>query len=228
MSQFQRSGITSPEMFIKQVLQPRGFDLDDLERFMRHYIGLQELIATIGVGGKLVTPQEIRDLYKREHEELAASAVFFSASNYLAGVSAPPDAVMQFYTNRLANYRIPDRVQVSYVKFDLTNFLAEANQDMAKMTNLDAQIDEGYRQGGTNFLRQAKAQSLEEARRNIHDSTRESNLNCRAPGRRLSNLPPHSLTWSRCAQTTWASWPRRRVSPSKSPSHSTSTTGRRS
>jgi len=171
MSQFQRAGITSPEMFIKQVLQPRGFDLDDLERFMRHYVGVQELITTVGVGGKWVTPQEVRELYKREHEELAAAAVFFSASNYLAGVSAPPDAVMQFYTNRLANYRIPDRVQVSYVKLDLTNFLAEAKQDLAKITNLDLQIDEMYRQNGTNFLREAKAQSLEEARRNIRDDT---------------------------------------------------------
>ena len=80
-------------MFIKQVLKPRGFDVEDLERFMRHYMGLQELIATVGLGGKLVTPQEIRDLYKREHEELATAAVFFSASNYLAGVSVPRGCV---------------------------------------------------------------------------------------------------------------------------------------
>ena len=71
MSQFQRAGINSPEMFIRQVLQPRGFQLDDLERFVRHYMGVQELIGTFGLGGKLVTPQEIRDLYKREHEEVA-------------------------------------------------------------------------------------------------------------------------------------------------------------
>ena len=143
-------------MFIQQVLQPRGFELDDLERFVRHYMGVQELIATVGLSGKLVTPQEIRDLYKREHEELATAAVFFSASNYLAGVTVPPDAVTQFYTNRLAVYRIPDRVQVSYVRFDLTNFLAEANQELARMTNLDLQIEEAYRQGGTNFLREVE------------------------------------------------------------------------
>ena len=118
ISQFQRAGITSPEMFINQVLKPRGYDVEDLERFMRHYMGLEELIATVGLGGKLVTPQEIRDLYKRENEELATAAVFFSASNYLAGVSVSPDALTQFYTNRLAGYRIPDRVQVSYVRFD--------------------------------------------------------------------------------------------------------------
>ena len=171
ISQFQRSGITSPEMFINQVLKPRGYEVEDLERFVRHYMGLEELIATVGLGGKLVTPQEIRDLYKRENEQLETAAVFFSASNYLASVSVAPDAVMQFYTNRQAGYRIPDRVQVSYVRFDLTNFLAEATQDLAKMTNLDLQIDEMYKQGGTNFLREWKAQTPEEARRNIRVDT---------------------------------------------------------
>ena len=122
MSQFQRAGITSPEMFVQQVLQPRGFDLDDLERFVRHYLGVQELIATVGLSGKLVTPQEIQDLFKREHDEIATEATFFSASNYLASVTVPPGALMQFYTNRQASYRIPERVQVSYVTFDLTNF----------------------------------------------------------------------------------------------------------
>ena len=171
ISQFQRSGITSPEMFINLVLKPRGYEVEDLERFVRHYMGLEELIATVGLGGKLVTPQEIRDLYKRENEQLETAAVFFSASNYLASVSVAPDAVMQFYTNRQAGYRIPDRVQVSYVRFDLTNFLAEATQDLAKMTNLDIQIDEMYKQGGTNFLREWKAQTPEEARRNIRVDT---------------------------------------------------------
>ena len=171
ISQFQRAGITSPEMFIEQVLKPQGFNVEDLERFIRHYMGLEELIATVGVGGKLVTPQEIRDLYKRENEQLATAAVFFSASNYLAGVSVPADALMQFYTNRLASYRIPDQVQVSYVRFDLTNFLAEATKDLAKMTNMDLQIDENYKQGGTNFLHEWKAQSLAEARKNIHEDT---------------------------------------------------------
>jgi len=173
ISQFQRSGINSPEMFIERVLKPGGFGEDDLERFVRHYIGVQELIASIGLSGKLVAPQEIRDLFKREHEEVATAAVFFSASNYLAGVTAPPDAVTQFYTNRQAAYRIPDRVQVSYVKFGLTNFLAEANQALARMTNLDGQIDEAYRQGGTNFLHEVKAQSLEDAKVKVREARRK-------------------------------------------------------
>ena len=76
----------------------------------------------------------------------------------------PPEAVTQFYSNRLAAYRIPDRVQVSYVKFDLADYQAEANQELAQMTNLDQRIDDMYAQGGTNFLREWKAQSVAEAK----------------------------------------------------------------
>lgn len=173
VGQFQRSGITSPEMFIRQVLQPRGLRLDDLERFVTHYMGVQELIGTMALSGKLVTPQEMRDLYKREHEEMVTEAVFFSASNYLASVTVAPDALSQFYSNRLAVYRIPDRVQVSYVRFELTNYLAEANQELAQMTNLDQQIEAAYRRDTTNFLREAKAQSLEEAKVKVRDDERK-------------------------------------------------------
>ncbi len=57
--------------------------------------------------------------------------------------------------------------------FDLTNFLAEANQALARMTNLDLQIEEAYRQGGTNFLREVKAQSLEEAKAKVREARRK-------------------------------------------------------
>src|SRR5205823_10586494 len=88
----QKSGITSPAIFVKQILEPRKFTVDDFERFVRHELGIQELISTVGLSGKLVTPQEVKGLYEREHEEVASEAVFFSASNYLASVTAAPDA----------------------------------------------------------------------------------------------------------------------------------------
>ena len=39
LAQFQRSGLSAPEMFDKQVLQPHGMGLEDLERFSRHALG---------------------------------------------------------------------------------------------------------------------------------------------------------------------------------------------
>jgi peptidyl-prolyl cis-trans isomerase D len=169
LSQFQRAGISSPAIFEKQVLFQHGLSMSDFERFVRHYLGIQEMIGTVGLGGKLVTPQEARVLYQREHQELETEAVFFSASNYLAKVSASPDTISQFYSNRLASYRLPDRVQVSYVQFEFSNFVAEAKLELSRMTNLDLQIDEAYRKDGTNFLRELKVASLEQARAKVHD-----------------------------------------------------------
>ena len=168
----RKSGIESPTEFVKKILEPRGFQVDDFERFARHELGIQELISTVGMSGKLVTPEEAKALYEREHEELATDAVFFSASNFLASVSATPDAIAQYYTNHLANYRIPERLQVSYVEFPLTNFAAKAAEDMAKMTNLDERIEALYQQrGGTNYYREAK--SPEEAKQKIREEARK-------------------------------------------------------
>jgi peptidyl-prolyl cis-trans isomerase D len=167
VSHFERAGINSPEAFIEQVLHPRGLDVDDLERFVRHFLGVQELIGTVGLAGELTTPSEVQALYKREHEEVASQAAFFSASNYLAKVTVLPDAVAQFYTNRQALYRQRERVQVSYVRFDLTNYQAQASKELAGMTNLDQQIEGAYRQGGSNFLRELAVKSLDEAKAKV-------------------------------------------------------------
>jgi hypothetical protein len=90
--------------------------------------------------------------------------VFFSATNYMAAVTVTPEAVAQYYANDTNQYRLPDRRQVSYVKFDFTNFVAQATNELAKMTNLDQEIDTAYRQHGTNLLKELKASSLEDAK----------------------------------------------------------------
>jgi len=158
LSQVMRSGsgINSPDAFIRQVLNPRGFQADDLERFVRHYLTVQELIGTEGLSGKLVTPEEAKNLYEREHQEMATEAVFLSPSNYLASISAPPEVLSQFYSNRLAYYRIPDRIQVSYVKFSVSNFLAQAEAELMK-TNLTEMVDAAMQRIGTNYSRLAKS-----------------------------------------------------------------------
>src|SRR5208283_3879632 len=144
LAQFQKAGISSPEVFIKQVLEPRGLRLEDFEGYVRHTLGVDELAAMIGLSGKLATPQEIKGLYVREHQEMATTALFFSASNYLARVEVTPQELAQFYSNNVADYRIPDRVQVSYVKYDFTNYLADATTQMAKLTNLDDEVEMAY------------------------------------------------------------------------------------
>jgi hypothetical protein len=144
------------------------------------------LISVLALGGQLVTPQEARSLYARERQEFATEAVFFSGSNYLADVPAPSaDTVAQFYTNQMSAYRVPDRVQVSYVKFDATNFMAEADQELAGQTNLNATVESIYRQQGTNHYPGVK--TPEEARAKILQELR-GRLALRAAARKANDF----------------------------------------
>jgi len=151
-----------PSEFVKKALEPRGLQTSDLDRFIRHELGIQELISSVGMSGKLVTPQEAQSLYVREHEELSTESVFFDGSNYLAGVSAPAEAVQQFYTNHQSEYVIPERVQVSYVKFGYSNQLAKAEQEI---TNLTEVVESNVQRLGSNYVRYGK--TLDEAKAKI-------------------------------------------------------------
>jgi hypothetical protein len=136
------------EKFDENVLHPHGLTMDDFARFAQHEIGIEELMATVGMSGRLVTTQEVKSVYIRENETLKAQAVFFSGSNYVSQVNPTPEQISQFFTNRQAFYRIPERIQVNYVRFPLSNYLASAEK---QLTNLDEKIDEYVKQMGTNY-----------------------------------------------------------------------------
>src|SRR5882724_11473346 len=46
----------------ENILRPEGLTLGDFENFIRHDLGIQQLVAVAGLGGGLVTPQEAEDL----------------------------------------------------------------------------------------------------------------------------------------------------------------------
>lgn len=162
-----RNGEAVPmDAFVNQVLKPAGLTTADFERFVRDDVAIQQLIQTIGLTGELITPQEVQDIYERENQELQAQAVFFSASNYLAEVNVQPAAVAQFYTNYMAEYRLPDRIQISYVVFKLTNYFAAAEKEIGK-TNLDEQVEAEFRAGGMDSVPGAK--TPDEAKSKIRD-----------------------------------------------------------
>jgi hypothetical protein len=146
-----RNGEAVPlNQFVKQVLQPKGLTAQDFENFVRQYLVMEQLRRAIGLTGELITPQEAATAYQRDYQELSAQIVFFSASNYLSSVAVSPAAVAQFYTNYLAEYRLPDRVQVSYVAFEVTNYLAQARAEWAR-TNIEELVGAYYRQVGENY-----------------------------------------------------------------------------
>ena len=149
--------------FVKRVLQPKGLTADDFERFSRSDVAIEQLVKTLGLTGTFITPQEATAAYQRDHQQVSAQIVFFSATNYLSRVAVTPEIVAQFYTNFLAQYRLPDRVQVSYVEFNLSNYLDQARAKLAK-TNLDAIVDANYRQLGPDFFPDAKTPEAAKAK----------------------------------------------------------------
>jgi hypothetical protein len=152
--------------FVDRILKPHNMTAEDFQRFLEHDVAIQQLISVVGASGKLVTPAEIQYLYVEENQELAADAVFFSASNYLAKIQEPtPEALGQFYTNQMAAYREPDKMQVTYVFFNVTNFTAQAEQQLG--TNLNRMVEDNLNQLGTNIARLGK--SPEEARAKIRE-----------------------------------------------------------
>jgi hypothetical protein len=151
----------------KRILEPEGLTLTDLQNFLRSDLVIQQLVQTLGLSGSFVTPQEAGLLYDREHQEVAAQAVFFSVSNYLAQVAITPAAVADFYQKNQAGYREPDRVQVNYVAYEVTNYFSAAEQKIGR-TNLDAQVETVFRQHGMEAVPGAK--TTEEAKLKIRQA----------------------------------------------------------
>lgn len=148
----------SPELFVQRVLNQEPVDgkplgNEDFALFARRDLAIQQLIRAMGMTGNLITPQDAQAIYQKDYQELAAQMVSFSASNYLSEVTATPAQVAQFYTNEMAYYRLPDRVQVSYVEFNVTNFMAQAK---AALTNLSDIVDANYQRLGPDAFPDAK------------------------------------------------------------------------
>ena len=153
----------SLQVFEKQILAPEGLTTEDFERFARHDLVIQQLIQTMGLPGALITPQEAAADWQHEHQDRTAQIVCFSATNYLPLVAVTPAAIAQFYTNSMAVYHEPDRVQVSYVEFNLSNYLAQAETELAK-SNLDSIVDANYQRFGQEAFPDAKTPEAAKAK----------------------------------------------------------------
>lgn len=166
---------TPLDAFVEEYLKPNGISVQDFERFLRNDAAIQQLGAVAGLPGKLVPPREIRETYREENQELALEAVFFSVSNYLPRVTVTDSNVVQWYSNNMSLFRVPEKARVSYVDFHRSNFLAEAQQRFSEITNLDLQIEQLYvRQDPASFTDESgKVLSKEAAIEQIKETERD-------------------------------------------------------
>jgi len=149
----------------KEHLTPHQVTLADFDRFMHHEAAIQELVGVVTASAKLIKPEEAEILYRKQHEATAAELAVFWSSNYLDKVVVTPAGVSNFYTMHMADYRVPERVQVNYVEFNASNYLAEAEKKISEMTNYSALIDKAYAARDTNaaFFKETGGKPLEEA-----------------------------------------------------------------
>ena len=140
------------QTFESEVLNKRGYTIADFRRFLEHQLALHELITIVGMSGRTTSTDEAAAFYDLQHQQISADAVFFSPSNLLNSITVTANDASQFYTNQMARYRLPDRVQVSYVEFPVSNFLTAADEQIAKLTNFAQNVEAIYNQrGGTNY-----------------------------------------------------------------------------
>jgi peptidyl-prolyl cis-trans isomerase D len=159
-----------------RVALPRGrLTEEDLKRFARHEVGIQHMLQLASLSGSLVTPREAETLFRRDHERVSVELAAVSLTNHLAEVVIDRDDLLRFYTNRLAQYRLPERVVVSYVQFDIEDFREEANQQLAQRADLEAQLDARYEQVGAEFFRDSDGNVLppEAAKERMKEQERE-------------------------------------------------------
>ncbi|MBX3746627.1 MAG: SurA N-terminal domain-containing protein [Verrucomicrobiae bacterium] len=154
------------EQFLGVILQQGGLARTDFERFMRREVALQHLVQLTGMSGALVPPREAEARYLEANRQYSGSVVVFAASNYVAQVDLSPDAIGRHYTNRMAEYRIPERMVVRYVRFAATQFMAEAETEFNTSTNFAQMIDAAIQQRDAETFRDAEGnpQSPEAAR----------------------------------------------------------------
>ncbi len=148
------------DQFLAMIQKDGGLSRADFEQFMRHEVAIQHLVQVGGLSGSLVPPREAEARYRSGNEQFAGQLVVVAASNYIAQLNLSPANLSGFYTNHLADYRIPERAVVRYVKFAATNFFAEADQLLASNTNLSAAIDAQYASQGPDAFRDAQGKTM--------------------------------------------------------------------
>ncbi len=164
------------QTFEQRTLAPQRLTLEDFARFARHQAANQQLVTLFGMGGKLITPKEAEAFYVRENEPMVAEVAYFPLSNYMSQVTTSMTNLQGFFHTNEAMYRLPERVQVQYVSFPMSNYVAVAEKDLVSNTNLSKEIDAYYIQRGPATFKdeQGKEMTADAAKAKIKNDLRDN------------------------------------------------------
>jgi hypothetical protein len=140
------------DQYVSSVLKTGGFSAKLFEEFVRTEVGSEILRSTIGSSGALVTPAEARAAFIRDNEKMPVELAYVANSNYLSRVTMNLEDITQFYSNRVAAYRSPERIQVSYVRLATSNYVAEAEQSLSADSGFEVLVEANYLQRSNLFV----------------------------------------------------------------------------
>ena len=165
------TGTFNYDAFIQNLRQRSRIDEATFLEHIRQQVAIQHLVETVGAASRLVTPREVESDYRRDNERWVTKAALFSVSNRVASITAKPEDLSKFYSNRIAYYRIPERSVLVYVRFDATSHIAEAEAMIAKEPGFTNRLEEFYKQRGADTFRDEneKVLSKDAALRKIRD-----------------------------------------------------------
>jgi peptidyl-prolyl cis-trans isomerase D len=146
--------------FVRNALPRGGLTEDDLKRFARHEVGIQHVLQLGSLSGSLISPREAEIQFRRDHERVSVEVAAFTLTNHLAEVIIERDDLLRFFTNHLAQYRIPERVVVSYIGFNIDEFQEDAATQLAQRPDLEEQLEARYEQLGAEFFRDSDGNVL--------------------------------------------------------------------
>jgi hypothetical protein len=132
------------DQYIQTAIEGNGFTRVQFEDFVRTEVGSEILRETIGSSGVLITPEEIRFAYINDNKKTPVEVAYVANSNYVDRVELNPDELTKFYSNRVAAYRSPERINVSYVRLATSNYVAEAEESLNEDGSLDVKVDAEY------------------------------------------------------------------------------------
>jgi peptidyl-prolyl cis-trans isomerase D len=162
--------------FAQEVLSKGGLTIVDFENYLRNDLAIQQVLNTAAVSGKLYNAQDAENLFRKEQEQNDAQLAVFWASNFMDKVTVTEADLANYYNLHISSYRLPDRMVVKYLEFPLSNYLAAADKELAKQTNVNAAVDEYYYKQGTNAFKGTNGAVLSEAdaKKKIMEGFREN------------------------------------------------------
>ena len=128
-----RRGLSTGEVAQNMTKQTEA----SLLRLQKYLIGTEQLRQLAGIADGLVSEKEAEIQFREENEKFEAESIIISHTNYLPLVQIDDNALKSYYTNSLSKYRISESRQLSYVTFQPTNFLKEAETKYLNLSTSD-------------------------------------------------------------------------------------------